>query len=188
MQRQQQQESSLQQRLGFVQQYHKNHPNTFELKPPKEYKTLQNLKYIDMFIHSRKPKELEEQPKSSLMDNLNRINNLYKAASQPRIDAKEINPPQYFYNHKQGCQNPQPTTGKAIKENQIVKTFLNNNELSLKDYDLQSTKGNAFTAKSTSPINFSVNKSPLNKVARTDSVLGSKKTNEPVVTFLKGVY
>ncbi|CAD8198301.1 unnamed protein product [Paramecium octaurelia] len=178
MQRQQQ-ESSLQQRLGFVQQYHKNHPNTLELKPLKEYKTQQNQK---------KPKELEEQPKSSLMDNLNRINNLYKAVSQPRIDAKEINPPQYFYNYKQGQQKPVPTTAKAIKENQIIKTFLNSNELSLKDYDLQPTKGNAFTAKSASPINFSVNKSPLNKVARTDSVLGNKKTNEPVVTFLKGVY
>ncbi|CAD8093126.1 unnamed protein product [Paramecium primaurelia] len=178
MQRQQQ-ESSLQQRLGFVQQYHKNHPNIIEFKPLQDYKTQQNLK---------KPKELEEQPKSSLMDNLNRINNLYKAVSQPRIDAKEVNPPQYFYNYKQGCQKPESNTNKAIKENQIVKTFLNNNELSLKDYDWKPTKGNAFTAKSTSPIDFSMNKSPLNKVTRTDSVLANKKTNEPGVTFLRGLY
>ncbi|CAD8188770.1 unnamed protein product [Paramecium octaurelia] len=184
MQRQPQ-ESSLQQRLGFVQQYHKNHPNITELKPLKDYQTQQN---------SKKPKELEEQPKSSLMDNLNRINNLYKAVSQPRIDAKEINPPQYFYNHKQGCQKPEPTTNKAIKENQNIKTFLNNNELSLKDYEWKptkgnavSTKGNAVTTKSTSPIDFSV-KSPLNKVARTDSVLGNKKQNEQGVTFLRGLY
>ncbi|CAD8175599.1 unnamed protein product [Paramecium pentaurelia] len=177
MQRQPQ-ESSLQQRLGFVQQYHKNHPNITELKPLKDYQTQQN---------SKKPKELEEQPKLSLMDNLNRINNLYKAVSQPRIDAKEINPPQYFYNHKQVCQKPEPTTNKAIKENQIIKTFLNNNELSLKDYDWKPTKGNSINTKSTTPKDFSV-KSPLNKVARTDSVLGNKKSNEPSVTFLKGLY
>ncbi|CAD8107522.1 unnamed protein product [Paramecium sonneborni] len=175
----QQQESSLQQRLGFVQQYHKNHPNMTELKPVKDYKTQ---------LNSKKPKELEEQPKLSLMDNLNRINNLYKAVSQPRIDAKEVNPPQYFYNHKQVCQKPEiKVTTKAVKENQNIKTFLNNNELSLKDYDWKPTKGNALTTKSTSPIDFSV-KSPLNKVSRTDSVLANKKTNDTGVTFLKGLY
>ncbi|CAD8108013.1 unnamed protein product [Paramecium sonneborni] len=177
MQRQQQ-ESSLQQRLGFLQQYHKNHPNITELKPLKDYKTQ---------LISKKPKELEEQPKLSLMENLNRINSLYKAVSQPRIDAKEVNPPQYFYNYKQVCQKPEIANTKAIKENQNIKTFLNNNsELSLKDYDWKSNKGNVNTTKSTSPMDFST-KSPLNKVTRTDSLLANKKTNEPVVTFLRGL-
>lgn len=65
---------------------------------------------------------------------------------------------------------------------------MNNNDISLKDYDYKPTKGDVFTAKSTSPIDFNVNKSPINKIARSDSHLANKKKNEAVVTFLKALY